>query len=346
VRAAVRQFLVVVIVVAGALARPTGASAQASPDTGLGIRLVEVPTASRNDPRANQYIVDGVEPGTVVKRRFEVSNGTQQPLTPRMYVGAATIKDGAFVPSEDAKADLPTWSTVDPGSTSLAPGATATATVTITVPADAAAGERYGAIWAELPAVATGGGVSEVNRVGIRIYLDVRQGSEPPTSFRLDTFTPSLSEDGRPGVDIATCNTGARAIDLAGELDLDDGPGGINAGPFASEGPAVTLSPDQCGTVPIRLDPAIPKGPWKATVTLRSGKVTASASATITFPSTPGSEAAPVKAKPKEVTGTSGGRWALLIALLLLLLVLLLLLWWLWRRRKKEQEEAVPPAAA
>lgn len=349
-RAAVRQLIVIVAIVAGALAPATStAAAQSSQaESGLGIRLVEVPTDRQSDPRARQYIVDSVTPGTVLQRRFEVSNGTSQPLTPRLYVGGATIKEGAFVPNDDARAEVPSWATVDPASPPLDPGQKSTATVTITVPRDATAGERYGAIWAELPAVATGGGVKSVNRVGIRVYLDVRQGqaSEPPTSFRLDTFKPSLSTDGRPGVDITACNTGGRAIDLSGELALSDGPGGVTAGPFASEGPAQTLSPDQCGTVPIRLRPDIPRGPWKATVTLRSGTKEQQATATITFPDKPGTAAPAVKAKPKDVTGTSGGRWALLIALLLLLLVLLLLLWWLWRRRKKQKEESAEPTTA
>jgi len=66
------------------------------------------------------------------------------------------------------------------------------------------------------------------------------------------------------------------------------------------------------------------------------------------FASNEGTEAAPVEAKPREVTGTTGGRLALLLALLLLLLVLLLL-WWLWRRRRKDEEEdedEVPAPAA
>ena len=300
---------------------------------------MEVPADSRDDPRANQYIVDSVTPGTEVRRRIEIENDAATALTPRLYVGGAAIREGTFVPDDNAQAEVVGWSSVDPTEMDLAPGASATAVVSIKVPADAMAGERYGAIWAELPTVDTGGGIASVNRVGIRIYLDVRSSGQPPTDFRLDSFVPSLSPDGRPGVDVNACNTGQRAIDLAGELELSDGPGGVRAGPFPSEGPAITLAPDQCGIVPIRLADDIPRGPWKATVTLRSGKVEKSATATITFPTEAGTAAPPVAAKPKEVTGTTGGRLALLLALLLLLLVLGLLLWLLWRRLRKKKEE-------
>jgi hypothetical protein len=216
--------------------------------------------------------------------------------------------------------------------------------VVLQVPSDAKAGERYGAVWAELPPAVGGTGVTQVNRVGIRIYLSVSGDAEPETRFALPTFTATRDADGRPGVDIAACNEGERAIDLSGSLELTDGPGGTSAGPFDTPSPATTLAPDQCADVPIRLSPDIPAGPWTATVSLRSGTVEETATATITFPDAPGTAAPPVAARPKDVTGTAGGRIALVIALLLLLLVLALLLWWLWRRRKKDEEEEESPA--
>jgi hypothetical protein len=330
------KLILIAVVTAGALA-PAVAVAQAPAEGGVGIRLVEVPTASKDDPRANQYIVDSVTPGTDVRRRIEVSNGSAQPIVPRLYLGGAAIKDGVFVPSDDPAAEVVEWGAVTPREVSLAPGEKKEAVVSIHVPTDVVAGERYGAIWAELPAVQSGtAGIAAVNRVGVRVYLDVRPGGEPPTSFRLDSFAPSLGDDGRPGVDIAACNDGQRAIDLSGSLSLTEGPGGVSAGPFAHEGPAVTIAPGQCAVVPIRLSADLPRGPWKATVTLRSGKVERAATAGITFPTERGTASPPVRAKPKDVTGTTGGRLLLLLALLLLLLVLALLLWWLWRRRKRE----------
>jgi hypothetical protein len=170
------------------------------------------------------------------------------------------------------------------------------------------------------------------------VYLSVGAGSEPPTSFRLDSFAPRLDPDGTPAVTVDTCNTGGRALDLTGDLVLSEGPGGTSAGPFTTVA-ATTLAPSECGTVEIPLRAGLPAGPWKATVTLRSGRRQQQAEARITFPTEAGTAAAPVEAKPKAVTGTTGGRLALLLALLLLLLVLGFLLWLLWRRRRKDEED-------
>ena len=61
------------------------------------------------------------------------------------------------------------WTTVDPPSLSLAPGARQMAEVTITVPRTAGPGERYGVVWEEAQASAPdGGGIVLVNRAGVR----------------------------------------------------------------------------------------------------------------------------------------------------------------------------------
>ena len=56
---------------------------------GVGIRLLDVPTVARDDPRAQQYIVDHLAPGAVVNRRIEVSNTTRDPLSVAIYPAAA-----------------------------------------------------------------------------------------------------------------------------------------------------------------------------------------------------------------------------------------------------------------
>ena len=57
--------------------------------------------------------------------------------------------------------------------------------MTIAVPRDAAPGERYGVVWAEVRAAApAAGGITQVSRVGIRIYLSVGPGGRPPPISR------------------------------------------------------------------------------------------------------------------------------------------------------------------
>lgn len=310
-------------------------------DPGVGIRLLEAPENRRDDPRALRYIVDHLTPGTSITRSFEVSNGTDRQVTIPLYAVAATLQDDQFVPAGGRETnELASWMSITPSSVTLAPDGRATAKVTIAVPDDVDPGERYAVVIAELPPPppAPGQTIAVVSRAGLRVYLSVGAGAEPPTSFRLDSFAPRLADDGTPVVTVDTCNTGGRALDLTGSLDLTDGPGGTSAGPFATEG-ATTLAPSECGTVDIPLRAGLPRGPWKATVTLRSGPRVRQAEATITFPVEPGTAAAPVQAKPKSVTGTAGGRLALLLALLLLLVVLGFLLWLLWRRRRRREEE-------
>ena len=313
-------------------------------EPGIGVRLLEAPQDRRDDPRAKRYIVDHLTPGATITRSFEVSNGTDRRATIPLYAVAATLRDDQFVPAGGRETnELTTWMRIVPSELTLDPDGRGRSEVTISVPEDVDPGERYGVVIAELPPPPPepGQAIAVVSRAGLRVYLSIGPGAEPPTSFRLESFAPRLDEDGTPQVTVQTCNTGGRALDLTGELQLADGPGGTSAGPF-STGVATTMAPSECGTVEIALRDGLPVGPWKATVTLRSGKREQQAEATITFPTEAGTAAAPVAAKPKEVTGTTGGRLALVLALLLLVLVLALLAWLLWRRRRKSTEEREP----
>jgi hypothetical protein len=83
---------------------------------------------------------------------------------------------------------------------------------------------------------------------------------------------------------------------MSGSLQLLKGPGGLSAGPFtASLG--TTLAPGDTEPVTITLDKQVPAGPWDAEITLKSGLLTRSARATISFPRTVGLAAA-AKATP------------------------------------------------
>ncbi|HVE46709.1 MAG TPA: hypothetical protein VNA57_08180 [Acidimicrobiales bacterium] len=327
-----RRIIFSSVAVALTMVGATVASAQDRPDPGLGIRLLEAPSARANDPRAKSYIVDFVAPGTNFTRSFEISNGSSRAMDVDLYGGAARVEGGAFVPEDRGVENrLTPWMTVTPAKARLAPGARKRAQVSVAVPASATAGEYYGAVWAEVPGVAPpGGGAAVANRVGIRVYLGVGAGGEPATSFKLESFAPSLSPEGRPGVDIRTCNDGGRAIDLTGELSLTEGPGGVSAGPFRGE-KSLTLGPRQCDQATIQLDPKLPKGPWRASVKLQSGEDERKAEATITFPDEPGG-GAPVDAEATEKS--SAVKVALLVGLLVLLAVATVL-FLLWRRRRE-----------
>jgi hypothetical protein len=121
-------------------------------------------------------------------------------------------------------------------------------------------------------------------------------------------------------------NRGGRALDLSGELRLRAGPGGLRAGPFPVQ-LGTTLGPGQSSSVRVPLDSAVPDGPWRVRVTLRSGAVGETANSTITFPARPGSAAAEVP--PSAAAAAAGPAPAAIRGGLLLLGA-----WVLLRRRR------------
>jgi len=263
----------------------TGPAVPAAAAGSIGLRLLDVPDTAGNDPRARIYIVDHLAPGTVIHRRIEVSNTTVSTAHIVMYAAAATVASGSFSSAAGhTPNDLSTWTSVHPGTSDVPTDGVVTATVTITVPREAASGKRYGVVWAETrSAPIVGGGMIQVSRVGIRIYLSVGPGAAPAANFTIDRLTANRSPDGRPMVQALVHNTGGRALDMSGTLQLLAGPGGLSAGPFpATVGATLAISATE--PVTIALDKRIPAGPWGARITLHSGLIERSARATITFP--------------------------------------------------------------
>jgi len=173
---------------------------------------------------------------------------------------------------------------VNQGALRLQPGANAFETVTINVPKTASSGEHYAVIWAEMSAPPpTGGGVTLVNRVGVRMYVSVGPGGAPTSSFAIGALTAERSATGEPLVVANVRNSGPQTLDIGGTLTLSAGPGGLRAGPFPVT-PATALAPGDSARVIVLLDKRLPRGPWRAHMTLRSGTIERTAVATITFP--------------------------------------------------------------
>ena len=309
------------------------------PAAGLGLRLLDAPSGTANDPRAQLYIVDHLAPGTVIQRRIEVTNGAASSTPVVLYPAAATISGGSFLGAPgDTPNDLSTWTSVDPGTSTVPSGGNVTATITIAVPANAAPGEQYGVVWAEArSSPINGGSVTQVSRVGIRLYLSIGPGGAPPANFTVDSLTAERTADGRPSVRASVHNTGGRALDMFGTLDLSGGPGGLSAGPFpASLGTTVAIGATE--SVTIVLDKQIPAGPWDAGITLHSGLLERHAQATITFPDAGSSP-------PVETTTPESG-WLYVTLALLAVLMLGTAVWFQLRyRRRRRIRAGVPPAA-
>lgn len=275
------------------------APAGAQEDGGnVSIRLLDAPADREDDPRARVYIVDHLQPGDTISRRVEVGNTTAGPIEIELYAASARVEDGQFLFGEGRDGnELTSWTRVEPSTVRVPPDGTAEATVQVQVPADAVDGERYAVLWAQPPA--SGGTTSVVNRVGIRMYVSIGTGQEPESDLRIDTLTAARDEDGRPVVRTTVTNTGGRALDLTGELELSDGPGSLSAGPFDLE-LGTTLAPGERAPAIVHLDEDLPAGPWNARVTVRAGELEREAEATITFPDGAGSTAEPVTAEGVE----------------------------------------------
>ena len=277
-------------------------------------------------------------------RHIEVSNSASRAVSLRYYADSAAVAGGAFtVAAGQTPNDLTSWTTVTPSSGTLPAHGRVVLTVTIAVPAGVTPGERYGAILADIPPAAPTkpGQVAVGARVGIRVYLSVSRGAEPITDFRIDSLTALRTKSGQPEVKSQVHNTGGRAVDLSGTLTLDQGPGGLRAGPYPVN-LGTTLGVGQAAPVTVPLDKQLPAGPWHAVLKLSSGAVTRAAEGTLTFPTTAGTSAAAVPAKPLPITKrrsvvvpVAGGLLGLLALLFLLLL--------LWRRRKGDDESKNNP---
>lgn len=288
-----------------ALASPGG-----GPSGGIGVRLVDTP-ATALDRLGRSYIVNQLPPGTTLRRRVEIRNSTYSTAVVAFYVSAATLDRGtfSFAPGH-SRNELASWTSVSRSVVRLPPGAGAFETVTIKVPKEAAAGERYALAWAEVsapPSVA--GGVTLVNRVGVRMYVSIGPGGLPPAKFAIGALTARRSVTGAPLVVALVRNTGKRALVLGGTLSLTEGPGGLRAGPFAARVGGV-LAPSGTMPVIVVLDRQLPPGPWRAQLSLNSGFVQRSAEATLTFPR--------VVAAPAN---SAGSRRLLLVVSLLSVLV-------------------------
>jgi hypothetical protein len=308
---------------AAMVAAPAGASAvtpapgpRAPTTGGIGLRLVDVPASASEDPRAHLYIVDHLAPGTVIHRRIEVSNTTADTTRISLYPAAAAIAEGAFLGAEGRTAnDLSTWTSVAPRALDLATGERVTAEVTVAVPGDAAPGEQYAVVWAETSvAPASGAGITQVSRVGIRIYLSVGPGGAPAADFTVDSLRAVRTDDGLPTVMATVRNTGGRALDMSGTLELGGGPGGLSAGPFPTS-LGTTLAIGDTGSVTVILDERLPAGPWDAGISLRSGLIERSARATLTFPAAGAAPPVPTTApSPDRTLAVVVGLAALVLA--------------------------------
>ncbi|MCO6006502.1 peptidase [Actinoallomurus purpureus] len=268
-----------------ATAHADGRHARPGDEGAIGISLVGTPSDRTDDPRARVFIDDHVDPGTTLTRRLRVDSTSRTPQHVTLYAGAAGISGHRFTFAPGATGnELTSWITLDRSRLALKAHAGESVEATIAVPPWATKGERYAVIWAQVSSVARSrkANIALVNRVGIRTYLDVGPGGEPPSDFTIGEVRPQRTRGGQRTVVATVSNTGRRAIDLGGRLFLSAGPGSLRTGPL----PVIrgtTLAPGDQGQITVPLGPDLPEGPWTFRLTLRSGRIEHTATGALTF---------------------------------------------------------------
>jgi hypothetical protein len=210
----------------GAALLPHPAAAQAGQPAGIGLRLTDGPSDAAGG-LATDRISHVIPAGGSARWTVEIVNTGPEPLEIPLTVGAAELVDGQFRPADGAEgAELPDWVTIDPASAEVPGGSRVEATVTVEVPEDATDGDHAAAIWAS---ATSHGPVTQVNRVGLRTLITVADGV-PAAGFAIGDITVEPAEEGPASIAVEVTNTGGRMLEVAGELDLHDGPGGVSAG--------------------------------------------------------------------------------------------------------------------
>jgi hypothetical protein len=305
---------------------PARATAAPRAEGKFGVRRGAVPRGEADNPRAYRYIIDYLPTETVIHRRILIVNGEQKTARFSVYPDAAYISDGSFTGYSGAtRSELTNWISVRHPSVTLAAGASALDTITISVPKGATRGEHYGVIWvqqAAAPRTGAGIGVTEVSRVGVRLYLAVGRGGAPPTSFDITSLAGRMTAAGQPYIVARVNNTGGRALDLNGSVRLTNGPGNTSSGPFPAR-QIVTIAPGQSWTMTFPLPKTLPQGFWRAQVMLASGLTTATATAVVRLE--------PAAASP---AGLSAMQWIWLGLFAFAVILALVMGRYAWRHRR------------
>jgi hypothetical protein len=249
----------------------------------IGIRLIAVPSATSAALLGQSYIVGRLAPGAKVTRQIEITNDTPSSASVSVYAARATQQRSIFsLGPGRSRNELSSWTSVSHDVVRMASRTKTVETVTIDVPRDASSGERYAVVWAEVSAPVTGG-VTRVNRVGIRMYVSIGPGGAPPAQFRIGSLSAKSSTTGSRLVVANIHNSGRSTLELSGTLTLSNGPGRLSAGPFPVK-LGLALAPNDTKPMTVRLDKQLPRGPWRIQLRLTSGLVEHTAVTTLKFP--------------------------------------------------------------
>ena len=249
----------------------------------IGIRLIAAPSVTSAALLGQYYIVGRLAPGAKVTRQIEITNGTPSAANVSVYAAGATQQRSIFsLAPGRSRNELSSWTSVSRSVLHMAARTKSVETVTIAVPRYAASGERYAVVWAEVSAPVIGG-VTRVNRVGIRMYVSIGPGGAPPSQFAIGSLRAMSSTTGSRLLVVNIHNSGRSTLELSGTVTLSNGPGRLSAGPFPVK-LGLALAPKDTKRMTMRLDKQLPRGPWRIELRLTNGLVAHTAVTTLKFP--------------------------------------------------------------
>jgi hypothetical protein len=266
-----------------AVTRAEAASPQGPGSIGIQL-LAATPLTDAGTP-TGVYIVSALRSGTVLRRAINVINTTDSIQRVLVYPAAASMRDGEFsFAAGSGSNQLSEWTRVSKPFVELPPNTSTTEAVSIAVPLHSTSGERYAVVWAQVSSQPSpGNSVRLVSRVGIRIYLTVGSSGQVVPRFDVGKLVATRSRDGVPIVTETVLNIGVSTVAVHGSITLDDGPGGIGIGPEIVN-PIVALPPGDVGQVTVDFDRGLPRGPWRAAMTLSVGTTSRKSVSEIMFP--------------------------------------------------------------
>ena len=245
--------------------------------------MADAPATLPGDSNGRSYIVNRLAPGTTIQRRGRGREQHRSIADVAVYVAAASLSHGTFSFARGhVQNELSSWTLVDRQTLRLEPGAAAFETVTIAVPGGLGGRALCGRLGRGVSPAQAAGGVTLVNRVGVRMYLSSAQADwlrrtssvAGSTRFALRRVGCSLWRASK---------TVEEARSTSGTADAHARSRRTSRRPVCGHAPARSRA--RCVRLAtVRLDRNLPLGPWRARLSLTSGFIQREAVATLTFP--------------------------------------------------------------
>lgn len=187
----VRNWLLVVVVLAASVAMP--AHATSSPERSLGI-----------SPLRNELTI---APGTSFDGTLTLTNSGQDTLSVTMDAEMFSVTDEAYNYSFDPTGKEVDWVSFGDTSATIDPGKSTTVSYKVAVPIDSEPGGRYISLFASSSPATSTEGVTSINRVASLLYITV--AGDVTRTGKVLTFNSPLLTFGDPIWTAALQNSGS-----------------------------------------------------------------------------------------------------------------------------------------